>query len=413
MEEIRGPGDPHEDDLEEDEFDEFDEFEDHEELDPKKFGPRPGTFKIPLIDLNKQYRDLIDELSMNIGGLIFMGQFVGGEYLEQFEANFAGYHIQRYCAGVGSGLDALWLSLLALGIGHGDEVIVPANTFVATALAVSHCGATVRFVDVDPETYNLDIDLVEEALNTRTRAIIPVHLYGQPCDMTRLMKLADDRNIYVVEDCAQAVGAMWAGQRVGTFGDTGCFSFYPTKNLGGIGQGGAIITENKEIVEKVRSYSNVGRAIGSHFEYDFKGFNSRLDTINAMFLKRVMSRLQTWNHNRQASAFLYDKRLEDLGAVKTPHVHEDATHVYHLYELKCINKADRDGLKEFLNEKNVETGLHYPVPIHKQPIYKYESGNYFPVVEDLADTLLSLPMHPHLTEEEIDYIVDNIKDYFS
>jgi dTDP-4-amino-4,6-dideoxygalactose transaminase len=410
MEEIRGPNDPHREDLEEDENPEPD---DDLEFDLKRFGPRTGTFKIPLIDLNKQYKDLCDEISMNIGGLIFMGQFVGGEYLEQFEANFAGYHIKRYCAGVGSGLDALWLALLALGIGHGDEVIVPANTFIATALAVSHCGATVRFVDVDPETYNMDVDLVEEALNTRTRAIIPVHLYGQACDMTSLMELADDRNIYVVEDCAQAVGATWKDKRVGTFGHAGCFSFYPTKNLGGIGQGGAIITEHKEIVDKVRSYSNVGRAAGSHFEYDLKGFNSRLDTVNAMFLKRVMSRLQTWNHHRQASAFLYDKRLEDLGAVKTPHVLDDATHVYHLYELKCINKADRDGLKEFLKEKNVETGLHYPVPIHKQSIYRFESGNYFPVVEELADTLLSLPMHPHLTEEEIDYIVDNIKDYFS
>lgn len=409
MEEIRGPNDPHEEDLDEDEFEDDDDFE----FDSEKFGPRTGTFKIPLIDLNQQYKDLCDELSMTIGGLIFMGQFVGGDYLAQFESQFAGFHIKRYCVGVGSGLDALWLTLLALGIGHGDEVIVPANTFIATALAVSHCGATARFVDVDPETYNMDPELVEEALNTRTRAIIPVHLYGQPCDMTSIMKLADDRNIYVVEDCAQAAGAMWAGKRVGTFGHAGCFSFYPTKNLGGIGQGGAVVTEHKEIADKVRSYGNVGRNAESHFEYDLKGFNSRLDTINAMFLKRVMSRLQTWNHHRQASAFLYDKRLEDLGAIKTPHVLDDATHVYHLYELKCINKADRDGLREFLKEKNVETGLHYPVPIHKQPIYRFESGNYFPIVEELADTLLSLPMHPHLTEEEIDYVVDNIKDYFS
>ena len=406
---IRGPNDPAPEDLEEDELEDDDDFE----FDLKKFGPRTGTFKIPLIDLNKQYKDLCDELSMTIGGLIFMGQFVGGDYLTQFESQFAGFHVKRYGVGVGSGLDALWLTLLALGIGHGDEVIVPANTFIATALAVSHCGATVRFVDVDPETYNMDPELVEEALNTRTRAIIPVHLYGQPCDMTSIMELADDRNIYVVEDCAQAIGATWAGQRVGTFGHAGCFSFYPTKNLGGIGQGGAIVTEHKEIADKVRSYGNVGRSADSHFEYDLKGFNSRLDTINAMFLKRVMSRLQTWNHHRQASAFLYDKRLEDLGAVKTPHVLADATHVYHLYELKCINKADRDGLREFLKEKNVETGLHYPVPIHKQPIYRFESGNYFPIVEELADTLLSLPMHPHLTEAEIDYTVDNIKDYFS
>jgi len=409
MEKIRGPNDPHEEDLEEEE--ELQPDDEEFELDPNKFGPKVGTFNIPLFDLHQQYKDICDEMSMTIGSLIFMGQFVGGEYLEQFEAQLAGYHNKRYCVGVGSGTDALWFSLLALGIGHGDEVIVPTNTFIATAFAVSHCGASVRFVDVDPKTYNMDMELVEEAINTRTRAIIPVHLYGQACNMTDLMSLAEDRNIHVVEDCAQAIGSMWDGKRVGSFGISGCFSFYPTKNLGGIGQGGAIVTDDKALAEKIRSLANMGRS--SHTDFAYKGYNSRLDTINALFLKRIMPRLQTWNHSRQSTAFLYDKNLEDLGAVKTPYVEDKATHVYHLYQIQCLNKNERDGLREYLDNNRISTGLYYPIPCHKQDIYRFEGGNYFPVSEELADTLLALPMHPHVTEAEIDYITDNINDYFS
>jgi dTDP-4-amino-4,6-dideoxygalactose transaminase len=410
MEEIRGPQDPDPEDLEGEEFevpptDEEDDFE--------LPGPKVGTFKIPLFDLNKQYKDLCDELSMTIGGLIFMGQFVGGDYLEQFESQFANYHNKRYCVGVGSGTDALWLSLLALGIEQGDEVIVPTNTFIATAFAVSHCGARVRFVDVDPETYNIDIEQVEEAINTRTRAIIPVHLYGQACNMTDLMYLANKRNIPVIEDCAQAIGSTWESERVGSFGLTGCFSFYPTKNLGGCGQGGAVVTDDKEVAQKVRSLGNMGRQEGSHTEFAYRGFNSRLDTINAMFLKRMMARIQSWNHNRQAAAFLYDKYFEDFGAIKTPTVAEKATHVYHLYQIKCLNTDDRDGLREYLENNRVSTGIYYPLPCHKQNIYKFESGNYFPVSEELSETLLALPMFPHITDSEIEYISKLVLKYFS
>lgn len=408
-EHLRGPSDPPEEDLEGEDF----APEEEEESPFDKFVPKPGTFLIPLIDLNKQYRDLIDEMSLQLGNVIFMGEFVGGEFLKQFEANFAGYHVVRNCVGVGSGTDALWLTLLALNVGQGDEVIVPTNSFIATALAVSHCGADVRFVDVDPLTYNMDPELMEEAINTRTRAIIPVHLYGQACDMDSIMEIADSRNIPVVEDCAQAVGATWKGKRVGSFGVAGCFSFYPTKNLGGIGQGGAVITEDLELAEKVRCLGNVGRAAGSHVDFAYKGFNSRLDSMNAMFLKRCLSRLQTWNHNRQAAAFLYDKHFEDFGAIKTPHVADDATHVYHLYIIKCLNNRDRDGLKDFLIENKVGCGVYYPKPIHEQEIYRGEGGNYFPIAEELAETTLALPMHPHLTEEETDYIAEKIRKYFS
>jgi dTDP-4-amino-4,6-dideoxygalactose transaminase len=404
-----GPLDPPQEDLDGEDL----VPEDNDGSDFKKFTPRPGTFLIPLIDLNKQYKDLVDEISTQLANLIFMGEFVGGGFLEQFENNFAGYHSVRNCVGVGSGTDALWLTLLALDIGPGDEVIVPTHTFVASALAVSHCGANVRFVDRDPETYTIDAESMEEAINTRTRAIIPVHIYGQACDMTAIMNIANDRNIPVVEDCAQAVGATWKGQRVGSFGKAGCYSFYPTKNLGGLGQGGAVVTDDLRLAKTVRSLGNVGRAEDSHVDFAYKGFNSRLDTLNAMFLKRCLSRLQSWNYERQASAFLYDEQLGDFGAIKTPFVNTNATHVYHLYVIKCLNTRDRDGLKEFLTKNKIGTGIYYPKPIHLLEIYKREGGSYFPVAEDLAETSLALPMHPNLTEEEVDYIVGKIKKYFS
>jgi dTDP-4-amino-4,6-dideoxygalactose transaminase len=209
------------------------------------------------------------------------------------------------------------------------------------------------------------------------------------------------------------VGSTWKSQRIGSFGLTGCFSFYPTKNLGGLAQGGAVVTDDKDIAEKVRSLGNMGRMAGSHTEFAYRGYNSRLDTINAMFLKRMMSRIQKWNHNRQAAAFLYDKYLEDFGAIKTPFVADDATHVYHLYQIKCLNNNDREGLREFLAENKVSSGVYYPLPCHKQDIYKFESGNYFPVAEDLSETLLALPMFPHITENEIEYISNLVIQYFS
>jgi dTDP-4-amino-4,6-dideoxygalactose transaminase len=412
---LKGPGDPEPEDLEPgDEFDE-DEFpfefipDDGPQIQP----PGPGSFKIPLFDLTKQYKDLVDDMTNSFSNLLFFGQFVGGEFLDQFEASFAGYHDSKYCVGVGSGTDALFLALKALGIGQGDEVIIPTNTFIATAYAVSHTGAKVRFCDVDPETYNIDPELLDETIGVSTRAVIPVHLYGQPCNMDEITDILKNRNIPLIEDCAQATGARWDGTRVGNFGEAGCFSFYPTKNLGGLAQGGAVTTNNPEIAHTVRSLGNMGRAFGSHTEYAYRGFNSRLDTINAMFLKRCLARLQNWNYARQEIANWYEEELKDFGAVKTPFAHDKARHVYHLYMIQCLNKKDRDGLKEFLAEKNISTGLYYSTPCHKQEVYKYEGGNYFPVAEHLADTLLALPIFPHLNRNEAEYICKMIKEYFS
>lgn len=410
---LKGPSDPEPEDLEDEE--EFDDEDFPFEFIPefKVPAPGPGSFKIPLFDLTQQYKGMVDDMTNQFANLLFFGQFVGGEFVDQFESSFAGYHDSKYCVGVGSGTDALFLVLKALDIGTGDEVIVPTNTFIATAYAVSHTGARVKFCDVDPETYNIDPEKLDETIGVNTRAVIPVHLYGQPCNMDELAEVLKNRGIPMIEDCAQAAGARWDGTRIGNFGKAGCFSFYPTKNLGGLAQGGAVTTNDPEIAHRIRSLGNMGRAFGSHTEFEHRGYNSRLDTVNAMFLKRCLARLQNWNYSRQEVANWYEEELKDFGAVKTPFVHEKARHVYHLYMIQCLNKKDRDGLKEFLAENNISTGLYYPTPVHKQEIYKFEGGNYFPVAEHLAETLLALPMFPHLKRTEVEYISEKIKEYFS
>ena len=409
---LGGPNDPVPEDL--DDFEEEPKKPFAERDYPQPVPPQPGSFTLPLFDLHKQYKELVDELSLKFGDFLFFAQFVGGEHVDQFETAFAGYHNVKHCIGVGSGTDALFLALKALDIGPGDEVIVPANTFIATAYAVSHTGARVKFCDVDPQTYTIDPEKLEEQLAVSTRAVIPVHLYGHPCDMDGIREVLKNSNIYIIEDCAQATGARWNGERVGSFGDFGCFSFYPTKNLGGLAQGGAVITNAKnDWAKKVRAYANMGREPGSRDKYIVRGYNSRLDTVNALFLKRCLSKLQVWNHMRQDIANWYEEELKDFGAVKTPFVHDNATHVYHLFMVQCLNKRERDGLKDFLAKNKISTGLYYPTCVHKEEVYKFEGGNYFPVAEHLAETLLALPMFPHLKRSEVEYVCKKIKQFFS
>lgn len=370
--------------------------------------------KVNFVDLKSQCSDLLSITSDEIITALESGQFVGGNFLNDFENTFRNFHEIDHAIGVGSGTDALWLALLALGIGPGDEVLVPANTFIATAFAATHCGADVKFVDVDPETYVVTADILEKAISPKTKAIMPVHLYGQPCEMGEIMELASKHNLKVVEDCAQAIGAFVDIKKVGTFGDAGCFSFYPTKNLGGMAQGGAVITNSKEIAEKIRSIGNVGRTEGSWFDYSYVGMNSRLDSINALFLNNIIKYeyLMNWISDRVHNALFYNSLLEDCEEIKTPPAIKDRRKipVFHLYEIKCKNKEIRDSLKEYLDEKEIGTGLHYPVPCHKQPIYN--TDDYLPVSEELADTLLSLPMHPYLSAGEIEYVCSCIKEFF-
>lgn len=406
---MKGPSDPEPEDLEGEDVPE----DKCERPDFRKFMPHPGSFTIPLFDLHKQYKPMVDDLSRRFGDFLYFAQFVGGDPVDRFESAFAGYHDVKHCIGVGSGTDALFLALKSLDIGPGDEVIVPANTFIATAYAVSHTGARVKFCDVDPETYTIDPDKLEEALRISTRAVIPVHLYGHPCNMDEIKEVLKNSKIHVIEDCAQATGARWDGKRVGSFGDFGCFSFYPTKNLGGLAQGGAVITDStNDWAMRVRSMGDMGRAPEDRSKYITRGYNSRLDTVNAMFLKECLSKLQVWNHQRQEIANWYEEELKNLGAVKTPYVHEKATHVYHLYMLQCLNKRERDGLREYLKKHKISTGLYYAKCLHQEEIYKFEGGNYFPVAEHLVDTLIALPMFPHLKRSEVEYVCKKIKEYF-
>jgi dTDP-4-amino-4,6-dideoxygalactose transaminase len=363
--------------------------------------------KVNFVDLPKQYERLKQDILYDFDTILKKGAFMGAS---GFEKAFADYHGVDYCVGVGSGTDALILTLLAYGIGPGDEVIVPANTYIATALAVSHTGATPIFVEPEEHTYVISLSSLRTIVTEKTKAVIPVHLYGQPVDMLALVQFAEDNDLIVIEDCAQAAGGEFFNRKIGTWGESAAFSFYPTKNLGGLGQGGAVLTNDPDIARTVRELGNVGRSEDSWFFYKHKGFNSRLDAVNAMFLKHCLTMLDDWNAKRRAVAFMYADKLFYVENIKSaPLPTAEYMPVYHLYEIKCPDKNYRDGLKTFLESKGVGCGLHYPMPCHKQPIY--DEGQEFPIAEDLSDTLLSIPMHPMLSLEEIDYVVEQIKRF--
>ena len=371
---------------------------------------------IKFVDLPTQYSNAnMAAIMADIKDIVDTCGFVGGSYVSTFEENAAKYFNVHQTIGVGSGTDALILALKAAGIGPGDKVLVPANTFIATAMAVTHVGATPVFVDVDPKTYVMTAETAEKGItDSSVKAIMPVHLYGNVVDMTSILDLAYKYdNLHVIEDCAQAFGATYINQPVGTFGIAGCYSFYPAKNLGGLAQGGLVVTKEDTIADEVRCMGNVGRTEGSWFEYSRLGYNSRLDPINASFLNNNLGYIDSWNKNRVALAELYSELLSDLDDVQLPTVTENGTHIYHLYELKCPDKENRDALKEHLTNADIGTGLHYPVPCHKQPIYEdLVQVTDLSVSEDLADTLLSLPMHPFLNFDDIKVVCGAIVDFF-
>ena len=362
--------------------------------------------EVKFVDLPKQYVNIIPRALKKYEEALNTGGFIGAP---SFEDKFAKYNDVEYCVGVGSGTDALLLTLISLGIGPGDEVIVPANTYIATAFAVSHTGANPVFVDPNPKTYVIEANNIKTAITSRTKAIIPVHLYGYPVDMLDVNELARRYNLYVIEDCAQAAGATLFGRKVGCFGIAGCFSFYPTKNIGGIGQGGAVITNDYNVAKTVRELGNVGRTDGSWFDYSHIGFNSRLDAINAEFLELCLDELDEWNSMRRNVADMYNSELKEVSYVITPSESSSIReHVYHLYELDCGSKTAREVLRSYLLERGIGCSVHYPVPCHKQPMY---SGSCS-LSDSLADTLLSLPMHPNLTAVEVKYVCDCIKEFF-
>ncbi len=363
--------------------------------------------KIPFVSFRPMENELNDELHDAFERVLTSSWYIGGKEDAAFEDAFARFCNVKYCVGTGNGLDALMLILKALNIGEGDEVIVPSNTYIATALAVTYVGATPIFVEPDINTFNIDPNRIDEAVTPRTKAIIPVHLYGQACDMDSIMKKARHYNLKVVEDCAQAHGATYKGTKIGTFGDAAAFSFYPGKNLGALGDAGAVVTNNEEIAKKVRALGNYGSDYKYHHIY--KGNNSRLDELQAALLSAKLPHLERMNVERRRIA---DRYLTEINNVKIilPTVFIDSVPVWHVFGIRC---NDRDALEKELNDKGISTNKHYPIPIHLQECYKdlgFKEGDY-PISEEISRTELSIPLYYGMTEEEISYIIASINSF--
>jgi len=364
---------------------------------------------IPFVDLQTQYQSLKEELDMAVLAVMKRGDFVLGGAVAEFERAFADYCGVRHVIGVDSGYSALEMIVRAYGIGPGDEVITVANTFIATTLAISNAGATPVLVDIDPETYNIDPTKIEAAITPRTRAIMPVHLYGQPVDMDPILAIARKRGLYVFEDAAQAAGARYKGRMIGGLADAAGFSFYPGKNLGAYGDGGAVATNSDEIAEKVRLLRNIGQKV--KYYHEVKGFNHRLDTMQAAVLKVKLPHLNDWNASRRRAAATYNDLLRDLPMV-TPWTAPYAEHIFHLYVVRVHN---REALMEYLKSKGIASGLHYPIPIHVQPAYTelgYKAGD-FPLSEAAAHESLAIPIYPELTEAMLQSVVNAIQAFYA
>ena len=366
--------------------------------------------KVPFLDLKVQYKQIEKEVLPMVAEAMSNGAFVGGPQVSNFEEEFAEYCDSKYCVGVGSGTDALRFSLLAVGVGAGDEVITVPNTFIATTEAISQVGATSVFVDIYPDTCNMDTAQIEEKITAKTKALVPVHLYGQIADMDPILKIAQDHNLSIVEDACQAHGSLYKDRKAGSIGAAGSFSFYPGKNLGAYGEGGAVVTQDEEIARKIRMIRDHGQA--KKYFHDTEGYNGRLDAIQAGVLRIKLRRLEKWNQSRRENAAYYNKLLSRIDGVTLPVEADFARSVYHLYVILVDN---RDDLQQFLNDKGIASGLHYPLPLHMQKAYAhlgYKKGS-FPVTESVADKLLSLPMFPELTREQIEYVAESIKEFMN
>ena len=363
---------------------------------------------IPLVDLKAQYQTIKPQVDKAIKKILKSTNFVLGEEVEIFEEKFAKFTGSKFAIGVGSGLSALELGMRALGIGRGDEVITPANSFIASSSAISFTEATPVLVDCEKNTFNIDPKKIEEKITKKTKAIMPVHLYGRPAAMDSIQEIAKKHNLLIIEDACQAHGANFNGKQVGSIGNFGAFSFYPGKNLGAYGDGGIITTNDKKLAQILKGMRNYGQSQKYHHYY--LAWNSRLDTIQAAILLVKLKYLNNWNKARLKNAQLYNKLLADLPII-TPEIPQYSIHVFHLY---VIRTAKRDLLAKHLNKNGISTGLHYPIPIHLQEAYKqldYKKGD-FPITEKLAQEILSLPMYPELKESEIKYIAKSIRNFF-
>jgi len=364
--------------------------------------------KVPFLDLRPIYQEIQSELDDAYRRVMRTGWYVLGKEVEAFEQEFAAYCGVRHCVGVGNGLEALHLILRAYGIGPGDEVIVPANTYIATWLAVSCAGAKPVPVEPDMRTYNIDLALIEAAITRQTRAIVPVHLYGQPADMDPINEIAQEHSLKVIEDAAQAHGARYKGRTAGGLGDAAGFSFNPTKNLGALGDAGAVVTDDADVADKVRLLRNYGSR--TKYENALKGFNSRLDELHAAFLRVKLRHLEEWNNRRRELAEAYLDQLSSTAGLVLPHVGERAEPAWHQF---VIRHANRDALQEYLTQAGIGTLIHYPVPPHLSGAYsdmKYKQGG-FPITETIAKTILSLPMGLHMEVHHLQRVVDAIGNF--
>jgi dTDP-3-amino-3,4,6-trideoxy-alpha-D-glucose transaminase len=370
--------------------------------------------KVPFVDLKAQYTSIQSELDEVVLGVMSRCDFILGKEVDAFEKAFAEYVGVKHVVGVSSGTSALRLAIEALGIGAGDEVVTTANTYIATCEAISHAGATVRLVDCDPDTYNIDVSQLEDAVKAshgKVKGVIPVHLYGQPADMEPVQEIAHRHHLFVIEDVAQAHGALYRGRKTGTFGDAAAFSFYPGKNLGAYGDGGAVATNDDAVAGCLKSKRNHGQKI--KYEHLEIGYCDRLDTLQAAVLLKKLPHIDHWNQSRQKAAELYRQELADIHAVAVPFVPADRTSAYHLYEIR-VQDGRRDELFKHLQDSGVSVGLHYPIPNHLQKAYSclgHKAGD-FPVSERLAKQLISLPMYPELSAGQIHYVADTIRSFF-
>lgn len=366
--------------------------------------------KIPLVELTRQYKQIKKDIDSGIIAALERGIFILGENVEGFEAEAAAYCGTKYAVGVANGTDALELALKAFNIGAGDEVITAPFTFIATTEAICVNGARPVLVDIETDTYNINPALIEEKITSKTKAIIPVHLFGHPCDIAAVMAIAKKYNLKVIEDCAQAIGAEVKSKRVGSFGDIGCFSFFPSKNLGCYGDGGMVVTDDKAVADKIRMLRVHGQA--SKYQHELEGRNSRLDELQAVILRIKIKHLDIWNDMRRRNAALYTNLLKGLGSKLILSVErEGVKHVYNIYNVRT---SKRDALKDFLSSRGVSTAVYYPIPLHLQKVYQalgYQRGD-FPNSEKASLEILALPVFPELTEEEINFVAGTILDFY-
>ncbi len=363
--------------------------------------------KIPFSTFEHMHRDIKNEMLTIFEKTYDAGWFIQGKEYTMFEQEYAKFCDTKYCVGVGNGLDAIFLSLKALGIGKGDEVIIPSHTFIATALAVVYAGAKPIFCEVDLDTYLIDISKIESKITKKNKAIIVVHLYGQMANMEQVAALANDHGIYVIEDAAQSHGSSYKGKKSGSWGQVGCFSFYPGKNLGALGDAGAVVTNNLAIFNKLHSLSCYGSS--QKYKHDLMGVNSRLDEVQAAFLRIKLAYLEQWNDERRVIAQRYMTGIKN-SKITLPVEVPDSKHVWHLF---VIRTKDRDDLKKYLEEKEIGALIHYPIPMHLQEAfssYGYKKGD-FPIAELISETVLSLPLYIGMKDEEIDYVIDVLNLY--